>query len=70
MPFLENALKAVDSITPKDINEFKTNKNPVDVIRLIVDGVLILMHQPVIPVKERTLKFRKGNLDFIDDSFD
>mmetsp|Transcript_14200 Transcript_14200/g.2296 ORF Transcript_14200/g.2296 Transcript_14200/m.2296 type:complete len:136 (-) Transcript_14200:3675-4082(-) len=28
------------------------------------------MHQPVVPVKERTLKFRKGNLDFIDDSFE
>jgi dynein heavy chain len=70
MPFLESALKAVDSITQKDISVVKTNKNPVDIIRLIIDGVLILLHDPVCQTKEKTHLIRKENIEFIADSFD
>ena len=41
MPALRRAQKAVDSLDPKDIVEMKANRNPLDIIRYILDAVAI-----------------------------
>merc|ERR1719359_2528716 len=51
LPFLHEANQACKSITPKDITELKTNKNPVDVVRLTFDGMLILRQLKICDVK-------------------
>jgi dynein heavy chain len=42
MPFLDRAIAAADSISPKDINELGGMRNAVDTTRLILDAVHIL----------------------------
>ncbi|CAD7937238.1 unnamed protein product [Amoebophrya sp. A120] len=69
MPFLHEAEAACKSITPKDITELKTNKNPTDVIKLTFDGLAILMIQAVIPPAKKTFNISKVDADFIADSF-
>ena len=46
-PALDAALEALNSITPKDINSLKALRNPPDVIKRIMDCVLILRHMRV-----------------------
>ncbi|CAG9316033.1 unnamed protein product [Blepharisma stoltei] len=70
LPFLHSAMRAVDSITSKDINEVKTNKSPVDMIRLIFDGVLVILSLPIVPVAFKQIKVKNVLYDFIQDSFD
>ena len=41
-PFVDMANNAIDSIKPGDINDMKANKKPVDILKLIFDGLLIL----------------------------
>jgi dynein heavy chain len=69
-PFLIAAMKAVESIKPSDIQLIKVNRNPVDIIRLVLDGALILQHLPVIPMKEQGMKFGKLAVNFIKDSYE
>eukprot|EP00392_Amoebophrya_sp_AT5.2_P015402 g15604.t1 len=69
MPFLHEAESACKSITPKDITELKTNKNPTDVIKLTFDGLAILMLQSVVPPAKKTFNIAKVDGDFIADSF-
>ena len=45
MPFLRRAISAVDSITPKDINELKSAKTPADTTRMIFDAVHIILQK-------------------------
>ena len=46
-PALDAALEALNSITPKDINSLKALRNPPDVIKRIMDCVLILRHMRI-----------------------
>ena len=46
-PALDAALEALNSITPKDITSLKALRNPPDVIKRIMDCVLILRHMRV-----------------------
>mmetsp|Transcript_8591 Transcript_8591/g.9745 ORF Transcript_8591/g.9745 Transcript_8591/m.9745 type:complete len:2884 (-) Transcript_8591:1352-10003(-) len=70
MPYLERAIRAVDSITPKDINELKSSKNPADTTRMILDAVHIILNLPLLPVKMGTWKISKLDVEFIKDSFE
>lgn len=42
MPALEKAKEAAGSIKQKEIGEIKTNKNPVDTVKIILDTVNVL----------------------------
>lgn len=46
-PALEAALEALNSITPKDMNALKALRKPPDVIKRIMDCVLLLRHLPI-----------------------
>src|SRR5690606_30054153 len=70
MPYLEKAISAVDSITPKDINELKSSKNPADTTRMILDAVHVILQLPMIPVKSGTWTISKQEIHFIKDSFE
>merc|ERR1719409_2507908 len=70
IPFLNDANAACKSITPKDITELKTNKNPVDVVRLTFDGLMILRLLKVCDVKAEEKNIKKTGATFIHDSFD
>ena len=70
MPYLEKAIRAVDSITPKDINELKSSKNPADTTKMILDAVHIILNFQMIPVKSGSWKISKQDVDFIKDSFE
>ena len=70
MPYLEKALKAVDSITSKDINELKSAKNPADTTRMILDAVHVIVILPLLPIKVGSWKISKLDVDFIKDSFE
>jgi len=70
LPYLHEAEGAVKSITAKDITELKTMKTPSDIIRLVFDGVLILLQNKVMDVKAESKVINKQQVDFIHDSFD
>ena len=70
MPYLRKAIAAVDSITPKDINELKSSRNPVDTTRMICDTVHIILQLPLLPVKSNTWTIAKQQVEFLKDSFD
>lgn len=42
LPILKKAIKAADSISKKDVIDLKSNKKPGDIIRIVIDGLLIL----------------------------
>lgn len=46
-PALDEALSALNSITPKDIVSLKALKSPPDVVKRIFDAVLLLRHWPI-----------------------
>ena len=52
IPFLQKAVTAAAAIKPADIQEIKTLKAPSDIIKLVMDGVLILQFLTVGPVLE------------------
>uniref|UniRef100_A0A8C9GFK7 Dynein heavy chain n=1 Tax=Piliocolobus tephrosceles TaxID=591936 RepID=A0A8C9GFK7_9PRIM len=70
LPYLHEAEEAIKSITAKDITELKSMKTPSDIIRIVFDGVLLLLQgklrEPQICVKY----VNKQHFDFIRDSFD
>lgn len=70
LPYLREAEDAVKSITAKDIVELKTMKTPSDIIRLVFDGVLILLQNRLVDVKSESKVINKKQIDFIHDSFD
>lgn len=70
LPYLHEAEDAVKSITAKDIVELKTMKTPSDIIRLVFDGVLILLQNRLVDVKPEAKVINKKQIDFIHDSFD
>ena len=68
-PFVDMANSAIDSIKPGDINDMKANKKPVDILKLIFDGLLILFGLQVERVKPMTLNIKKLDVDFLEPSF-
>lgn len=70
LPYLIEAENAVKSITAKDIVELKTMKTPSDIIRLVFDGVLILLQNKLADVRMEPKVINKKTVDFIHDSFD
>jgi len=70
LPFLHKAEKAVDSISAKDITELKTMKKPLDIIKLVFDGVLLLNMYQILPVEPAEVEINKQKTEFIQDSFD
>ena len=70
MPYLEEAVRAVNSIQQKDIVELKTNRKPLDIIRLVLDGALILQVLQIVPVRPEKKNIKKETIDFFHDSFD
>merc|ERR1719160_397822 len=70
MPFVYEAEAAAKSIKQADITELKTMKSPSDIIRLIMDGVMILFMCPMCPVKPEQKSMNKQTVDFIHDSYD
>ncbi|OEH76364.1 dynein gamma flagellar outer [Cyclospora cayetanensis] len=63
LPYLREAEDAVKSITAKDIVELKTMKTPSDIIRLVFDGVLILLQNRLVEVKPESKKKEKDNIN-------
>jgi dynein heavy chain len=55
-PALDAALEALNSITPKDIGSLKSLRKPPDVIKRILDCVLLLRHMPVSKVAWHEIK--------------
>ena len=70
LPFLQKAVAAANNIKPADIGEIKTLKAPSDIIKLVMDGVLLLQFLTVDPVKELQLTISKEKVDFLCPSFD
>ncbi|KFG33497.1 putative dynein gamma chain, flagellar outer arm, partial [Toxoplasma gondii GAB2-2007-GAL-DOM2] len=70
LPYLQEAENAVKSITAKDIVELKTMKTPSDIIRLVFDGVMILLQTKLVDVRMEAKVINKKTVDFIHDSFD
>lgn len=50
LPALRNAQEAVDNLNPSDIVEMKTNKNPKDIIKYIMDSVVIFFQGKLVPI--------------------
>jgi dynein heavy chain len=46
-PALDEALSALNSITPKDIVSLKALKSPPDIVKRIFDCVLLLRYWPI-----------------------
>jgi len=49
----------VDSLESKDIVEMKANRNPLDIIRYILDAVAIYFQQKIDPIKMVEKQFNK-----------
>lgn len=50
MPALKAAERAVDSLKPADIVEMKTNRNPHDLIKYIMDVIVIFFQGKLGPI--------------------
>lgn len=50
LPALRRAQEAVDSMEKKDIDEMKANKNPLDIIKYIMDSVIIFFNVKLVPI--------------------
>jgi dynein heavy chain len=70
MPFLDRAIMAADSISPKDINELGGMRNAVDTTRLIMDAVQILFQRSMDTIKPKSILMLKTDIPFVFDSFD
>ena len=70
-PFVDQANEAIASVQKKDIQDISANKNPVAIICLIFDVVLILFQFPVLPAVPEQLNFSSGKIviDFFAPSF-
>ncbi len=55
-PALDSAVEALNSISSKDINSMKSLRKPPDVIKRIMDCVLILYHSPISKINWHEVK--------------
>ena len=63
MPILERALKALDSINPKDIFEMKNYKNPPAAVRMVLESVCILLSEST---DWSSVQHVVGRMDFLE----
>ena len=68
-PFVTQAEEAINSIQAKDINIIKKLPKPLDIIKLVFDGVCILFMKPLVAVQQTTLVLNKKDTEFIEPSF-
>jgi dynein heavy chain len=68
-PFVDDAETAIKSIKPGDISEMKQNKNPIAILQLVFDGILVLFKLPMNPIKFITHTIAKQPVDFFESSF-
>lgn len=59
MPALERAQRAVSELKPSDIVEMKTNRNPLDIIKYIMDSVVVFFQGKLIPIQVEEKIFNK-----------
>jgi len=50
MPALQRAVQCVQELDPKDIAEMKVNRNPAEIIRYIIDCVLVFFGNKLVPI--------------------
>jgi dynein heavy chain len=60
-PALQRAMAALNSIRPADINEIAGYAQPSNLIRRIIDGVLILRYQKMEPYVAETYEYKSPN---------
>ena len=63
----------MDSIESRDIVELKTGRRPLDIIKYILDSVLVLFKAKLVPIQieERIFNKREGKVVmFLKDSYD
>ena len=65
MSYLKKAFRAVNLITPNDINELKTAKNSADTTRMILDAVHVILIILLLPVKLSSRKISKLKVELI-----
>jgi len=73
MPALRRAQAAVDSLDNKDIVEMKTNRNPLDIIKYILDACAIYFQVKIDPIKIVEKQFNKKEerkVFFTEESFE
>lgn len=70
LPFLHEATAACQSIKDKDIVELKQTKNPVDIVRMTFDGILILQQLRVLEVRQAEPTINKVAAPFLKDSWE
>jgi len=73
MPALERAQRAVSELKAADIVEMKTNRNPLDIIRYIMDAVVIFFMGKLVPVQIEEKVFNKKEnktVFFLKDSYE
>ena len=70
LPFQNKAEQALKELHPKDIQELRTYKAPRDVIRLVLDGVQLLLNLPIRHAQVAEMSIGKESFKFIADSFD
>ncbi|MES1907829.1 MAG: hypothetical protein MHM6MM_000869 [Cercozoa sp. M6MM] len=69
LPFMEAATEAAKSVNKADIGVIAKLPKPPDLIKRIMDCVLILMQQPLEKVEEATISVKKEEAKFILDSY-
>lgn len=73
MPALKRAQEAVDSLTAADIVEMKSNKNPLDILKYIMDAVLVFFGAKMYPIiiVDRIFKKKEGTVvQFLRESWE
>ena len=73
MPHVETAQKSIEAISAKEVNELRKMANPNEMIKLVVDCMLILLNEPVKPVEEAEIVIGYGidraKIVFLADSY-
>ena len=60
----------MDSLNPADIVEMKTNRNPLDIIKFIMDAVVIFFNGKLVPISIEEKTFNKKQVQFMKDSYE
>ena len=68
-PYLDAANEALASVQPSHIVEMRTLKKPSDIIRVVFDQVLLLLHRPTNPVTGVMLMVNKHDVPFLAPSW-
>lgn len=69
-PIVDRANEAINSIQPADITVVKRLGSPADIIRLVFDGVLILLFKPLLSIEGATVTVSKQDWVWVKPSWD